>query len=296
MSKKPKLVLVDGNALFHRAYHAIPHLTNAEGVPTNAVYGFANILLKMLADLKPEFVIVAWDKSSKTFRKEMYPEYKATRTKQPDDLYAQIPLVRELIEALGTPFIEVENYEADDIIGTLAEQSKTTETIIVTGDRDELQLVGESTFVHLNNPATGEVIRYDLAKMLEKYGLTPQEFIDLKALKGDSSDNIPGVAGVGEKTAVTLIQKYGSLQGVYDHIDEIPGKLGERLRDSKEMAFMSLELSRIVCDVPGVKLDLEAARNRAAELFAEALAALDCFGPEAAPLRELTGHIRARGH
>src|SRR5665213_974231 len=119
-SKKPRLVLVDGNALFHRAYHAIPYLTNADGLATNAVYGFTNIMLKMMGDLKPEFVVVAWDKSSKTFRKEMYPEYKATRVKQPDDLYAQIPLVHELVDALGIPFVEIDNYEADDIIGTMA--------------------------------------------------------------------------------------------------------------------------------------------------------------------------------
>lgn len=260
VSKKPKLVLVDGNALFHRAYHAIPHLTNADGLPTNAVYGFATILLKMLADIKPEYVIVAWDKSSKTFRKDIYPEYKATRTKQPDDLYAQIPMVRELVEALGIPFSETDDYEADDVIGTLAAQANNVDTIIVTGDRDELQLVDESTVVNLNNPVTGQVVQYDLVKMQEKYGLTPEQFIDYKAIVGDSSDNIPGVPGIGEVGAKKLLAQYGSLDGIYEHLDEIPGKLQDKLRDNKELAYLSHKLSVIVCDVPGIKLDLEAAR------------------------------------
>ncbi len=258
MNKANRLVLVDGNALFHRAYHAIPHLTNAEGEPTNAVYGFANILLKMLAELKPQYVIVAWDKSSKTFRDEIYPQYKATRKKAPDDLYAQIAPTRELIEALGLPFIELHNYEADDIIGTLAHQAKGLETIIVTGDLDELQLVSETTKVYTMQRGFTDTTIYDLAAMKERYGMTPKQFIDLKALKGDASDNIPGVAGVGEKTAMNLIGQYGSLDGVYEHIDEIKGSLKDKLASSKEIAYLSQELSRIVCDAP-IKLDLPAA-------------------------------------
>lgn len=253
-----KLVLVDGNALFHRAYHAIPHLSNAEGLPTNAVYGFATILLKMLADLKPDYAIVAWDKSEETFRKKMYPEYKAHRVKAPDDLYAQIPLVKEMIAALNLPFIELGGYEADDIIGTLAAQAKGLQTIIVTGDLDELQLIDEDTRVYTMQRGFTDTTIYDLAKMQERYGMTPAQFIDLKALKGDASDNIPGVAGVGEKTAMALIQKYGSLEKVYENLDEIPGKMGERLREQKDQAFLSQELSRIVCDAP-VTLKLEGA-------------------------------------
>jgi DNA polymerase-1 len=258
MPKTPKLVLVDGNALFHRAYHAIPHLSNAEGLPTNAVYGFAMILLKMLSDLKPDYTIVAWDKSSKTFRKDLYPEYKATRVKAPDDLYAQIPMVKELIAALRLPFIELDNYEADDIIGTLSHQAKGLETIIVTGDMDELQLVSDRVKVYTMQRGFTDTTIYDLEKMQDKYGLTPKEFIDLKALKGDNSDNIPGVPGVGEKTAMNLVQKYGSLDGVYEHLDEIPGKLGERLRDNKELAYLSYKLSVIVLDAP-IKLELDGA-------------------------------------
>jgi DNA polymerase I len=253
-----KLVLVDGNALFHRAYHAIPHLTNSEGLPTNAIYGFTNILLKMFSDLKPDYAVIAWDKAGKTFRDDIYSEYKATRTKQPDDLYAQIPLVKELIEALNLPFVELANYEADDIIGTLAAQARGVQTVVVTGDRDELQLVSENTVVDLYNPMTGTAVQYDLAAMRERYGMTPAQFIDLKALKGDPSDNIPGVPGVGEKTAMDLIQRYGSLDGVYQNLDEIKGKLKERLLDNKEVAYLSYKLSTIVCDAP-VKLELASA-------------------------------------
>ncbi len=256
--KTSKLVLVDGNALFHRAYHAIPHLTNSEGMPTNAVYGFTMILLKMLSDLKPDYTIVAWDKSSKTFRKEMYPEYKATRQKQPDELYAQIPLVKELIAAMRLPFIELDNYEADDIIGTLSHQASGLDTIIVTGDLDELQLVNERVKVYTLQRGFSETTIYDLDKMQERYGLTPKEFIDLKALKGDNSDNIPGVPGVGEKTALDLLSKYKTLDGIYEHVDEIPGKLGERLKEFKDQAYLSHKLSVIVLDAP-VKLELEGA-------------------------------------
>lgn len=253
--KKERLVLVDGNALFHRAYHAVPHLTNKDGVPTNAVYGFTNIMLKMMGDLKPKYVVVCWDKSSKTFRKDMYAEYKATRKAMDDDLRVQIPLVKELVVALNLPFVELENYEADDIIGTFAAQSHDRETIIVTGDKDELQLIDADTKVYMLRKGFSETQVYGLEEMMEQYGLTPEEFIDLKALQGDSSDNIPGVPGVGPKTAVDLVRKYGSLDGIYEHLDEIPGKLQDKLRDNKDMAYMSYELSKIVRDAP-VKLDL----------------------------------------
>jgi DNA polymerase-1 len=156
MNKKPLLVLVDGSAVFHRGYHAIPHLSNKEGLPTNAVFGFANIMLKVVNELKPEYVIVAWDKNGDTFRKEWYPEYKATRAKQPDDLYAQIPLTRELVEALNLPWIELQGYEADDIIGTLAKKAEARgdlDIVIATGDKDQLQLVDQQTVVDMFNPA-----------------------------------------------------------------------------------------------------------------------------------------------
>ncbi|HEX3082085.1 MAG TPA: DNA polymerase I [Candidatus Saccharimonadia bacterium] len=262
--KKPILVLVDGSAVFHRGYHAIPHLSTRDGIPTNAVLGFANIIFKVMEALKPTYVVVAWDKSSKTFRKEMYADYKATRVKQPDDLYAQIPTTRELVEALNLPWVELENYEADDIIGTLARQAEERgdlDIVIATGDKDQLQLIDKSTVVDMFNPRGLEPTRYDLAKMQERYGLTPQQFIDYKALVGDTSDNIPGVKGIGEKGALKLLAEYKTLEGIYEHADEITGSVGEKLRVAKDMAYLSRKLSVIVCDAP-VKLDLEEAKLR----------------------------------
>ena len=264
MSKKPILVLVDGSAVFHRGYHAIPHLSTRDGIPTNAVLGFANIIFKVMESLKPTYVVIAWDKSSKTFRKDMYADYKATRTKQPDDLYAQIPTTRELVEALNLPWIELENYEADDIIGTLAKQAEERgdlEIVIATGDKDQLQLIDKATVVDMFNPRGLEPTRYDLAKMQERYGLTPAQFIDYKALVGDTSDNIPGVKGIGDKGAIKLLADYKTLDGIYEHVDEIPGSTGQKLRDNKEMAYLSRKLSVIVCDAP-VDLDLEGAKLR----------------------------------
>ena len=254
--KKERLVLVDGNALFHRAYHAVPHLTNKDGDPTNAVYGFTNIMIKMMNDLKPKYVVVCWDKSSQTFRKDLYPAYKATRKKMDDELRIQIPFVKELVGALNLPFVELDNYEADDIIGTFVEQSKDYETIVVTGDKDQLQLIDEDTKIYMLRKGFSETQIYGLEEMLETYGLTPKEFIDLKALQGDSSDNIPGVPGVGPKTAVDLIQKYGSLDGVYANLNDLKGKLKERLEDNKDKAYLSYKLSTIVRDAP-LTLDLQ---------------------------------------
>ena len=261
MTKKPLLILVDGSALFHRGYHAIPHLSNSQGEPTNAVYGFTMILFKVLAELKPDYAVVAWDKSRHTFREEMYPAYKATRVKQPDDLYAQIPVTKELVKRLGLPLIEVDRYEADDIIGTLSRKAEKTgdlEVVIVTGDKDQLQLIDRGVVVDMFNPRGMEPTRYDLAKMKEKYGLTPTQFIDYKALVGDPSDNIPGVKGIGDKGAQKLLAEYSTLEGVYAHLAEITGKQQEYLENGREMAFLSRELSRIVVDMP-IELDLDAA-------------------------------------
>jgi DNA polymerase-1 len=259
---KPLLVLVDGSAVFHRGYHAIPHLSNAKGEPTNAVYGFLTILIKVLGDLKPKYLIVAWDKSSKTFRNDMYADYKATRTAMVDDLAVQIKPTKELIDTLGLPMIEVDNYEADDIIGTLARKAEARgdlDIVIATGDRDQLQLVDDHTIVAMFNPRGLEPTRYDLAKMQEKYGLTPRQFVDYKALVGDTSDNIPGVKGIGDKGAQKLLAQYETLEGIYEHLDEITGKTGEYLREGRDFAFLSRQLSEIVCDMP-LDLDLEAAQ------------------------------------
>lgn len=260
--KRPLLVLVDGSAVFHRGFHAIPYLSNSAGEPTNAIYGFVTILLKVISDLQPTYMVVAWDKSSKTFRKEMYADYKATRAAMPPELRAQIEPTKELVSTLRLPLIEVENYEADDIIGTLArqaEQDGKVDVVIATGDRDQLQLIDEHTVVDLFNPRGLEPTRYTVAKMKEKYGLTPQQFIDYKAIVGDTSDNIPGVKGVGDKGAQKLLAEYGSLEEIYKHADEVTGKTGEYLRASRDIAFLSRQLSEIVCDMP-IELDLEAAK------------------------------------
>jgi DNA polymerase-1 len=260
--KKPLLVLVDGSAVFHRGYHAIPHLSTKDGVPTNAVFGFATILLKVLQDLKPKYVVVAWDKGDETtFRKQKYPDYKATRKKQPDDLYAQIPTTRELVGVLNLPWIELGGYEADDIIGTLAaaaEKRGGLETVIVTGDLDELQLVDASTRVYTMKRGFTDTVIYDLPAVKERYGVTPAQFVDLKALKGDTSDNIPGVPGIGEKSAMELIAKYGSLDGVYEHLDELKPAQKAKLEAGKDLAYLSQDLSRIDLEVP-VKLELDSA-------------------------------------
>ncbi len=261
MSNKPLLVLFDGSAVFHRGYHSIPHLSTRDGVPTNAVLGFANILLRVLTDLKPTYAIVTWDKSEKTFRNDLYPLYKAHRIKQPDDLYAQIPTTHELVDALNIPWIELSGFEADDIIGTLAKQAEERgdlDIVIATGDKDQLQLIDRSTVVDMFNPRTPVPTRYDLAKMREKYDLTPQQFIDYKAIIGDPSDNIPGVAGIGDVGARKLLAEYKTLDNIYEHIDEITGGIHDKLAANKEMAYLSKKLSIIVCDAP-VKLELEPA-------------------------------------
>ena len=261
MNTKPLLVLVDGSAVFYRGYYALPPtMTNREGQPTNAIYGFTTIFLKMLADLKPKYVVVAWDKGNDTFRKQMYPEYKGTRKATPEDLIAQIPGLKELVAALHLPLLELDEFEADDIIGTLACQAEKRgdlRTIVVTGDLDELQLVDENTVVRIAR-TTGDVMDYDIAAVKDRYGVTPKQFIDVKALKGDTSDNIPGVPGIGEKGAMGLIAKYGSLDGVYDHVDEQSAGLAKKLTEGKELAYLSQKLSTIVLDVP-VELDLGAA-------------------------------------
>jgi DNA polymerase-1 len=262
MTKQPLLVLVDGAAVFHRGYHAIPHLSTKDGTPTNAVYGFSTILLKVMQELKPQYVVVAWDKDSKTFRKDLYPEYKAHRVKQPDDFYAQIPIMREVVEAMGLPFVELAGFEADDIIGTLAVQAEERgglETIIVTGDLDELQLVDTNTRVYTMKRGFTDTVIYDRDAVRERYGVTPHQFIDVKALKGDASDNIPGVKGIGEKTAVDLVAAYGTLDAIYEHLDALKPAVKAKLEASRDMAYLSRKLSEIVCDAP-VELDLEAAR------------------------------------
>lgn len=250
MSQRKKLVLFDGHALLHRGYHAIPYLSTKDGTPTNAVYGFVTIMLKALTDLKPDYVAVAWDLPGKTFRHDMYNDYKGTRKKADEDLIAQMPLTREVIEAFNMPLMEREGFEADDVIGTLAHRySKECEVVIVTGDMDELQLVDDHVKVYTMRRGFSDTVLYDRAAVEEKYGVTPEEFVVYKALKGDTSDNIPGVPGVGDKTATDLVSTYKTLDGIYDHLDELKPAVRKKLEENRELADLSLELSRISREV-----------------------------------------------
>lgn len=252
MKNKPKIVLLDGNAIIHRAYHGLPPLTTKDGATVHAVYGFALTLFSVLEKFHPEHIAASFDLAGGTFRDDLYEHYKATRVAAPDDLYEQIPIVKKLVEALNIPIYECQNYEADDCVGTLAKQAekKGLETIIVTGDSDTLQLVTKDTRVFTMRRGIKDTVLYDVAGVKEKYGFTPEQLIEYKGLAGDSSDNIPGVSGVGAKTATDLIQKYQNLEGIYAHLDELAGKLKERLEKDKEQAFLSRELGTIDTKVP----------------------------------------------
>jgi DNA polymerase-1 len=281
-TKLKKFILVDGNALVYRAFHALPPLTTKSGELVNAVYGFTTLLLKAIQDIQPDYAAVTFD-VGKTFRHEQYTEYKANRVKMPDELFNQFDRVKEVVTALNIPIFTAQGFEADDVIGTLSVQAKkhNIETIIVTGDMDTLQLVNPFVKVYTARKSFTDTVLYDEAAVEERYGLTPKVFVDFKALKGDASDNIPGVAGIGEKTAATLIQAFGSLDKLYEFLEtkdlsEAPVKITPRIKDilltGKEQAYQSQHLSRIVCDVP-VALDLKLAtvkdydRQKAVTLF-----------------------------
>ena len=248
--KRQKLVVFDGHALVHRGFHAIPHLTTKDGTPTNAVYGFTMMMLLALRELKPDYAIVAWDTPGKTFRHDQYSDYKATRKKAPDELYAQMPLTKELIAAFNIPLIEAPGYEADDIIGTLTKSYKDKlDVVVVTGDMDELQLVSENVSVYTMRKGFSDTFIYDEKAVFDKYGVTPKEFIVYKALKGDTSDNIPGVTGIGDKGATDLVSEYKTLDGIYENIELIKPALAKKLAAGKENAYLSLDLSTIKRDV-----------------------------------------------
>lgn len=252
-TKREKLLLIDGNSVLYRAFFALPPLSNKRGIVTNAVYGFALMLLRLLKDEHPTHLAVAFDKSKATFRHELYGEYKGTRQKTPDDLVEQFPLVRDLLNAFSIPVIELESFEADDIIGTLSKQAdeRSWSTRIVSGDKDLLQLVSENVHALLTRKGMTEMDYYDIAAIQERYGLNPEQIIDLKGLMGDSSDNIPGVPGVGEKTAIKLLSSYPSVEEVFDHVNEVSGaKLRERLHEHKQDALLSKRLATIKRDVP----------------------------------------------
>lgn len=246
-----KIIVFDGNSILNRAYYGIRPLTTGDGIPTNAVYGFINIILKNINLCGgAEYGAVAFDLKAPTFRHKMYEGYKANRHGMPDDLAAQLPYAKQAAEYMGLKVLCKEGFEADDILGTLSASASANgmDCVIVTGDKDSLQLINEHTTVYL--AATNETKIFDTAAFVEKYGIKPDVFVDVKALMGDSSDNIPGVRGIGEKGALKLIAQYGNLDGVYADADNIKGSTGEKLRNDKENAYLSKTLSRIEKNVP----------------------------------------------
>ena len=254
---KNRLIIIDGHALIHRSFHALPTtLKTKSGQITNAVYGFSSFLIKALDEFKPSQAILTLDKKGATFRHQLFKDYKANRLKAPDELYQQIPLIKEVAQAFGLPIIELDGFEADDLIGTLVKtvntESPKTEIIIITGDSDTLQLINSKTKVYTMSRGFNDSVLYDEARVLERYKLSPQQLIDLKALKGDASDNIPGVPGIGEKTAQDLLQKFESLENIYSKLDSpiIKDRTRELLIKHRELAFLSQSLVKINLAVP----------------------------------------------
>lgn len=286
VEEKKRLIVIDGNAVIHRAYHALPPLKTKKGELVNAIYGFLLVFLKAIKELKPDYIAATFDLPAPTFRHQKYKLYKATRKKAPDELYEQIPKVKEVLENFNVPIFEKQGFEADDLIGTISKTAPKKqilparpnfgkqnlggpeiETIILTGDLDALQLVDKNIKVCTLRKGVKDTVLYDKEKVEEKYGgLIPEQLVDFKALRGDPSDNIPGVFGVGEKTAIALIRKFGSLENLYKELEknsekvkEIKQSLREKLLDYKDQAFVSKMLAEIKKDVP-IEFNLEKCR------------------------------------
>lgn len=275
--KKDVFLLVDGSAIVHRAYHAMPFFAKKDGASTGAIYGFFSMLLKVIQQLDPQYIVVAFDRPKPTFRQQLYVGYQAQRPKMESDLSDQFGKIIEILQKARISTYAVDGYEADDIIGTVSDAAnkKGIFTYIVTGDRDMLQLVDNDTQVFMPIKGISEVSIIDAEKVREKYGIKPSQFIDYKALQGDSSDNYPGVAGIGPKTAANLINEYGSVEKIYKSLDEIAvknKKLADRLTEGHEACMIAYKLATIVRDVPFV-FDLKASRMEEIQLddFKDAL-------------------------
>lgn len=260
---KETLVLIDGNSLLNRAFYATPVFMTREGVPTNGVFGFIKLMFKIIKDIKPEYMITTFDLHAPTFRHLMYDGYKAGRKKMPEELCAQIPILKECLSMMNICICEKEGFEADDLIGTLSGKFDV-HSIIYTGDRDSYQLVSENTDVYYTKRGVSDILHLNAENFTEITGLLPRQIIDLKSLMGDKSDNIPGVTGIGEKSAMELIGKYDNLDNIYAHIDEIKGSLNKKLTACKEQAFMSRTLATIKLDVP---LDISLLNCRVPDKF-----------------------------
>jgi DNA polymerase-1 len=275
ISNKKRLVVIDSNALIHRAFHALPPLTSPKKELVNAVYGFLLVFLKALKELYPDYIAATFDLPGPTFRKEIYEQYKAKRVKAPDELYAQIPIVKKILQAFDVQIFEKQGFEADDVIGTIAKLAKRKqispeiETIIITGDSDALRLVDANTKVYTLKKGLSDTIIYDEQLVKEKYeGLNPEQLTDYRALRGDPSDNIPGVTGIGPKTAIDLLKKFDSLENIYSAIEKdsddsrILPRVRDRLIAYKEQALFSRALAEINTDVP-IDFNLEQCKSSA---------------------------------
>lgn len=303
---RKKLAIIDGKSVFYRGYYAMPNLSTADGVPTGGVYGFATMALELIKKLQPDYVCVAWDKPKTNIRKrvEMYPEYKAGRKPAPPDFYTQIPILHDLLDAFGWPLYELDDYEADDIMGTLAVEAekKNIETLLITSDLDVLQLVTHHVKVYALKRGFSNIEEFHPESFEQKYGLKATQFLDLKALKGDSSDNIPGVPGIGEKTAIGLLQEYETLDGIYEHLDNIKESTRKKLEAGKESAYLSKKVAAIWCDAPmklnlkemdGTKIDAAALKTLLERLeFRSLVKALPANMQAEAPKRETIGGVK----
>lgn len=260
MSRAPKILLLDSNALIHRSYHALPPLTTPKGEQVNAVFGFANALLKAIKDEKPDYVVACFDVGRETFRNKIFAGYKAHRQETDEALTLQIPRVREIVEVLNIPLFAQKGVEADDLVGSLSKiaTKQGIQAVIVTGDNDALQLVNDSVSVYSLRRGVTDTLTYHRDGVYEKMGVYPEQIVDYKALAGDSSDNIPGAPGIGPKTAVELLTKYHDLDTIYTHLSELKERTGQILKDNKEQVYMSQDLGQIKCDLD-IDLDLEAA-------------------------------------
>lgn len=257
-----RLVVIDGKSIFYRGYYAMPNLSLSDGTPTGGVYGFASLAIELIKKLEPDYVAVAWDKQGTNIRKRklIYPEYKAGRKKAPDDFYAQIPILHELLDAFGWPLYELDDYEADDILGAFAKQAtaKGIETCLLTSDLDALQIIGPMVKVYALKNGLSNIEEFHVDHFEKKYGIRVDQFLDLKSLKGDSSDNLPGVAGIGEKTATQLLQQFDNLDNIYANLNLIKPTIAKKLADGKDMAYISKEVGQIWDDAP-VQLDWDVA-------------------------------------
>ena len=255
-----KLVLIDGNAILHRAYHALPALTTRNGEMVNAVYGFSLMILKIIEELKPKYLAVSFDTASPNFRHQEFVGYKANRPKMDIELVGQIDRVHELVRAFNIPIIEMDGFEADDVIGTLAKQAEeksNLEVLIVTGDKDLMQLVNDKVKLFMPTRGLSEASEIDKQEVVNKLEIIPEKVVDYKGLVGDQSDNYPGVPGIGPKTAVNLINKFGSVEELYNNLDEVESEsIRQKLEKGRESAFISKKLAKISTDIP-VNLELE---------------------------------------